>query len=100
MLKLKKKGQGFRVTRSSGEVLAELETAPNVVLEFEIKIYDEKGLLVHVGKEGESDYWGRGNFAFYILPDADRQPGARLEKRFIAKPDAVVDRQSGSSKKQ
>ena len=78
MLKLNKKGQGFRVTRITssgepGEVVAELTTSPRFIVEFEIKIYDDRGLLFHVGREGSSDHWSREDMGFFILRDADGQ---------------------------
>lgn len=80
MQKLKKKGQGFRVTRTTesgapGEVVVEVQTAPNFMIEFEMKIYDNRGLLFHVGKEGNADHWARESIGFFILPDANRRAG-------------------------
>ena len=84
MLKLPE-GKGFRIGRgakldppSRGKPVIELWTAPGMTVEFEIKVFDGEGLLFHVGKEGKSDYWSRGeDFGFYVLPDADRQRRSR-----------------------
>ena len=86
MLKLQP-GKGFRVTLGAsvtgkrggklagdhGVPVLEVQTAPGIALEFEIKLYDDKGLLIHVGKQGPTDQWGREDYGFFILPDIDRR---------------------------
>ena len=81
MLKLKA-GTGFRINRGAkiagsqrpaGVPILELQTAPDIAVEFEIKLYDDKGLLAHLGRDGPSKHWARGDVGFHILPDVDQR---------------------------